>query len=127
MSTLVEKAGGNRVYLALATELLKRGMATVQHLPPSLAGLYEIVFQPLLADSGGGAIEYRPSIGLDERASGDRPSRGVAGSKGLDLTRRLLVVLLEAREPLTLRELQLLRLDEQRWQLPLWGSVWFEA
>ena len=89
------------MYLAVATELLlsegKRLRA--EDLPESLYGLYELVFRQALAGHGGAD----------------------AGA-----TRKLLLVLMEARQPPTLRELQLLGLESQRQHLPLWGSLWFE-
>ena len=103
MSALITKAGDSRVYLAVATELLlsegKRLRA--EDLPESLDGLYELVFRQAMAGDGGGGAD--------------------AGA-----TRKLLLVLMEARQPPTLRELQLLGLESQRRHLPLWGSLWFE-
>ena len=103
VSALITKAGDSRVYLAVATELLLNEGSTLraEDLPASLDGLYELVFRQALAGHGDGGADA-------------------------DATRRLLLVLMEARQPPTLRELQVLGLESQRRHLPLWGSLWFE-
>ena len=103
VSALITKAGDSRVYLAAATELLLKEGSTLraEDLPESLDGLYELVFRQAVAGYG--------DSGADA-----------------DAMRRLLLVLMEARQPPTLRELHLLGLERQRRYLPLWGSLWFE-
>ena len=107
VSALIAKAGNSRVYLAVAIELLLHegsgSTLRAEDLPASLDDLYALVFK---------------QAGL----------LGVGGDGGgdVDATRRLLLVLMEARQPLTLRELQRRGLESQRRQLPLWGSLWFE-
>lgn len=99
--TLIKKAAGSRVYLAVATALLKQRMVTAEQLPEDLNSLYRMVFDSALTTSSN-----RSAVAQE--------------------TQRLLLVLLEAREPLTMRELQLLGLDRLRSQLPLWNNMWFE-